>query len=186
MVLCRASQRRRLRYPSNPPMAISKPSKSAKKREYLALQALGERLIELSHEQLSAIALDDGLRNAIVEAKSISSHGALRRQKQLIGKLMRQEDPEPIENALETFTKNDNIGKNIFRRAERWRDRFANEVPPPLEEYVIDVGADSSRLAPLCQSLSGAQNDKQRREILRKIFREIHQDLVSKMHSDRV
>lgn len=78
----------------------SKPSKSARKREFLALQELGEQLIALSEEQLGSIELDDRLREAVVAARAIKSHGALRRQKQYIGKLMRQVDPEPIRAAL--------------------------------------------------------------------------------------
>ena len=66
-----------------------KPSKSALKRDQHARQALGERLIELSRERLDRMPLDDALREAIVAAASMRSRGALRRQKQLIGKLMR-------------------------------------------------------------------------------------------------
>ena len=79
----------------------SKPSKSAKKRETHALQYLGEQLIDLSVEQLLDIGLDDILMDAIVAAKSISAHGALKRQKQLIGKLMRRVDSAPIAAALD-------------------------------------------------------------------------------------
>jgi ribosome-associated protein len=73
-----------------------KPSKSARKREYLALQKLGEELITLKESDLEALPLDDNLREAVMEARQIKAHGALRRQKQYIGKLMRHVDPEPI------------------------------------------------------------------------------------------
>jgi len=78
----------------------SKPSKSAKKREYLALQKLGEELLSVKETDLLSMHLDDELRNAILEARRIKSHGALRRQKQFIGKLMRGIDPEPIRASL--------------------------------------------------------------------------------------
>jgi len=79
----------------------SKPSKSARKREYLALQKLGEELILLRESDLQGIALDEELLEAVVAARQIKSHGALRRQKQYIGKIMRQVDPEPIRAALD-------------------------------------------------------------------------------------
>ena len=44
---------------------IAKPSKSALKREYLALQALGEQLIELTTDQLLSIGLEENLLDAI-------------------------------------------------------------------------------------------------------------------------
>lgn len=81
-------------------MDDTKPSKSARKREYLALQKLGEQLLDLKPHELDAIPIGDDLREAVVEAQGIRSRGALRRQKQFIGKLMRQEDPEPIREAL--------------------------------------------------------------------------------------
>ena len=82
-------------------MDDSKPSKSARKREYLALQKLGEELVTLRESELLSIPLDEDLLEAVQEARRIKAHGALRRQKQYIGKLMRHVDPEPITAALE-------------------------------------------------------------------------------------
>jgi ribosome-associated protein len=79
----------------------TKPSKSARKREYLALQKLGEELITIRESDLQSMPLDEDLLEAIMETRRIKSHGALRRQKQYIGKLMRHVDPEPINAALE-------------------------------------------------------------------------------------
>jgi len=73
-----------------------KPSKSARKREYIALQKLGEELIALKESDLDGLPLDDRLREAVMDARQIKAHGALRRQKQYIGKLMRHIDPEPL------------------------------------------------------------------------------------------
>lgn len=81
-------------------MTDSKPSKSARKREYLALQKLGEELLTLRESDLRGIELDEGLREAVLEARRIRSRGALRRQKQYIGKLMRHVDPAPLRAAL--------------------------------------------------------------------------------------
>ena len=81
-------------------MTDAKPSKSARKREYLALQRLGEELLTLRDCDLEAIDLDRDLLHAVLEARRIRSRGALRRQKQYIGKLMRHVDPEPIRAAL--------------------------------------------------------------------------------------
>ena len=83
-------------------MDDTKPSKSARKRTYLALQKLGEELIKLRDSDLRSMPLDEELLEAVLEAQSIKAHGALRRQKQYIGKLMGYiEDPEPIREALQ-------------------------------------------------------------------------------------
>lgn len=81
-------------------MTDSKPSKSARKREYLALQKLGEDLISFKESELRQIGLQENLLEAVLEARQIKSRGALRRQKQYIGKIMRQVDPEPIREAI--------------------------------------------------------------------------------------
>ena len=81
-------------------MDDSKPSKSERKREYLALQKLGEALIPLQEQDLRAMDLDEDLLDAVLEAKRISKRGALRRHKQYIGKLMSRLDPEPIRTSL--------------------------------------------------------------------------------------
>ncbi|MDJ0792732.1 MAG: ribosome biogenesis factor YjgA [Woeseiaceae bacterium] len=83
-------------------MDETKPSKSARKRAYLALQKLGEELIMLRETDLATVPLDEDLLEAVHEARRMKKHGALRRQKQYIGKLMgRLDDPEPIRQALE-------------------------------------------------------------------------------------
>lgn len=82
-------------------MTETKPSKSARKREYLALQKLGEELLTVKESDLLSMDLDEDLLAALQDARRIKSHGALRRQKQFIGKLMRSIDPEPIRTALE-------------------------------------------------------------------------------------
>ena len=86
-------------------MTESKPSKSARKREFLALQKLGEQLIALTEPDLRQIGLDDELLEAVLDAREIKAHSALRRQKQYIGKIMRRVDPEPIRAAIARLSK---------------------------------------------------------------------------------
>ena len=81
-------------------MTVLKPSKSARKREFFALQKLGEQLIRLQESDLRGIGLDEELLEAVLDAREINAHSALRRQKQYIGKIMRRVDPEPIRAAI--------------------------------------------------------------------------------------
>ena len=81
-------------------MKDSKPSKSALKREFIALQKLGEDLITLKESDLRQMELDEDLLEAVLDARRIKSHSALRRQKQYIGKIMRRVDPQPIRAAM--------------------------------------------------------------------------------------
>jgi ribosome-associated protein len=79
---------------------IERPSRSARKREALARQRLGVRLMQLTAAQLKTMELPEELLEAVLEAQRLRSRAALARQQQYIGRLMRQVDPVPIEQAL--------------------------------------------------------------------------------------
>lgn len=72
------------------------PSRTQRKNASLELQKLGEALLDLRSGPFDALPLPELLRDAIVEAKRLTSHGAKRRQLQYIGKLMRRLDEESI------------------------------------------------------------------------------------------
>ena len=82
------------------PEPIDKPSKSQRKREALALQELGETLVDLKPAQLGKMPLPEELREAVLAARQMTQRGARKRQLQYIGRLMREIDPEPIRVAL--------------------------------------------------------------------------------------
>ena len=65
------------------------------------MQKLGEQLLVVNEPDLLAMDLDAELLEAVLDARRMKAHGAVRRQKQLIGKLMRRVDPAPIRAALE-------------------------------------------------------------------------------------
>ena len=154
-------------------MTKTKPSKSALKREYLELQRLGEQLIALTAEELADIGLDESLHDAVSEAGQIKSHGALRRQKQLIGKLMRNIDPSPVRAALERLQHREKASKAEFRQAEQWRDRIANEGTTALEAFFGQVGKRDAQLESLVMDLGRAPNEQVRKHIRRRIFRRV-------------
>jgi len=78
------------------------PSKTRRKQESHALQAIGGRLIGFSEVQLDKLPLSAPLRNAIREYRRLpNSHGAKRRQLQYIGRLMRDYQLDEIESAID-------------------------------------------------------------------------------------
>ena len=80
-----------------------RPSKSSRKRAAHAAQALGERLIALKETDLARLPLPETLLDAVREARRIKARGGLSRQKQYIGKLMRDLDTAAIEDAIENL-----------------------------------------------------------------------------------
>ncbi len=73
-----------------------RPSRSARKRDAEAMQKLGERLIALKPVQLQRFGLPPELLEALLEAQRLRSRAALARQRQYIGRLMRETDALPI------------------------------------------------------------------------------------------
>lgn len=84
--------------------ASPRPSKSQRKREAHALQALGAQLVALPRAHLARIALPDALREAVVTAQGLRPHGARRRHMQYIGTLMRQLDPAELRRVRSALT----------------------------------------------------------------------------------
>lgn len=112
------------------PLADEPPSKSARKRQMHSLQAMGESLLELNDRQLASIPIDDErLMSAILECRKIHSNSARKRHLQYIGKLMRDIDPAPIEQALLELRHARQKNANAFHELEQLRaDMLAGGV----------------------------------------------------------
>jgi ribosome-associated protein len=111
-----------------------RPSKSARKRAAHAAQDLGEELIRLRDAQLDALQLPDALVDAIREARRINSRAGLARQRQFIGKLMRDIDPGPIRTALAAASALAAQENERFKRIEHWRERLISQGAPAIAE----------------------------------------------------
>ena len=99
-------------------------SKTRRKVEMHALQALGAELVELPVAQLDSLDLPEPLAAAVREAHRIHAHEAKRRHLQYIGRLMRSVEPEPIRSALSELQGRAAAARARHRRIEQWRDRL--------------------------------------------------------------
>lgn len=111
-------------------------SKSQQKREAEALRNIGVELIGLSLDKLDLLPLTDELRRAIIEARALKSHGAIRRQAQLIGKLMRSADYEAIIAGYSELQAEDSAKTARFHEVEHWRERLIHDGKEALTELV--------------------------------------------------
>ena len=111
-------------------------SKTKLKAEADAQQAIGKKLIGLPKEKLIKLDLPESLFDAVMEAKRLTANGAIRRQLQYLGRLMRDVDSTRIEEQLQAWD-----GKNVqenarFHTMERWRTRLITE-PNALQEFLV-------------------------------------------------
>lgn len=112
------------------------PSKTRLKHEALAAQQLGERLIDLNDDILATLDLPEKLADAIALARAIKSRGALRRQRQYIGRLMRDMDTADIESILHELDERQALSAKRLHIAEDWRERLLAEGDTALGELL--------------------------------------------------
>lgn len=98
-------------------------SKSEIKRDAEHLKKIGAELIELTPQNLEKIPLDEDLKEAIRQAQGFKLE-ARRRQIQFIGKLLRNRDPEPIQEALDKVKNRHNQQQALLHKLELVRDQL--------------------------------------------------------------
>jgi ribosome-associated protein len=157
------------------PDFYDRPSKSARKREAAAAQDLGTRLIALKESDLRALDLPEQLLDAILLAQRITARGGLARQRQYIGKLMRDIDTAPLETALDASSRGAQIDAGRHKRIEAWRARLLTEGPAALDELLKwSPAADRKALQLLIDKATGARVDSGNREAAsRELFRSL-------------
>lgn len=133
---------------------IQDKSKTQIKKEAEELQKLGEELIKLPNPQLERMDIPDDLRNALIEAKSIKSNIAGRRQRQFIGALMRDVDPEPIRQALLQTNADLPIESKITKQTRMWVDKLLTGDPAVMEEFIHAFpGMERQRLRQILRNI---------------------------------
>lgn len=127
-------------------------SKTRRKKEMHELQDLGIRLAHLSADTLKKTDLPEELREAIAEYGKIRSNGALKRQAQYIGRLMRGLDPAPIREFLDKLQGSHAAYNAFLQRVERTRETLLENddaLTAFLREY---PAADAARLHTLIRN----------------------------------
>ena len=149
-------------------------SKSAKKREAERLKRVGKMLTERSREAVLALNLPETVLDAIDGFRGLSSHGAKRRQLQLIGKTLRdlsEEEAEALEHAIATQDGASSQAIYEHSQLERWRDELlASDAA--LTTYLAEYpDTDRQKLRQLIKRTRGAKSDQQRATSARALFR---------------
>ncbi len=156
-------------------------SKTQRKAEADQLQQIGKSLVALPDDRVKQLNLPEALYEAIVEAKRISSNGAIRRQMQYIGRLMRDIDSTPIVEQLAKWEGKNQEENARFHALERWRERLISEAATSsndvLQAFVTQYPNDEiQRLRHLIrnayQEQSSNKPPKSSRELF-KLLREI-------------
>ena len=151
-------------------------SKSQRKRECDDVQELSDKLVTISIDELTHIVMDDVLRSAIEEAHRIKSHGALKRQKHYIAKLMRSIEIEPISRQLQNILHKDDIHGAVFKRLERWRDSIIENGDKGIQNFLTEYpSADRLHLRQLLRNCKKEKENNKPPAAFRQIFKYIRE-----------
>ena len=136
-----------------------------------ALQDLGEQLLRLTPAKLRKLPIPQELIDAVELAQRISnSREGLRRQRQFIGRLMREIDAAPLRDALSEDGARHRGEVATMHAAEHWRTRLLEE-PAALAEFVAlhpGLAGDLPRLIEQVHAERGkAQPGRRYRELFR-------------------
>ncbi|MDO5053697.1 ribosome biogenesis factor YjgA [Pasteurella oralis] len=151
-------------------------SKSEIKRDAEALKKLGEKLVNLNKAKLDKIPLEDKLLEAIELAQRLQKE-AKRRQLQYIGKLLRNIEVEPIQEALDKLENKHNQQQALLHKLEMLRDTLIDNDDAFTQFLDQHPEADRQHLRHLIRS---AQKEKAQNKPP-KAYREIFQYLKELM-----
>ena len=148
-------------------------SKTQRKREMQALQDLGEELVALGTDKLAGLDIPTRLLAAVLEAKRISKFGALRRQMQYVGRLMRDADADAIRSQLDVWKGTSVAETARLHSIERWRARLiVDELA--LGEFVVQFPhTDTQRLRALIRNVKREAEAKKPPKSFRELFQEL-------------
>jgi len=158
-------------------------SKTKLKAEADAVQAIGKKLVDLPKDKLHKLNLPEALYEAVMEAKRIKANGAIRRQMQYLGRLMRDIDPTQIVDQLQRWEGKHNEENARFHGMERWRTRLlsdAQAVSAFLETY---PQADSQQLRTLIRNAQREEAANKPPKSSRELFKLIR-DIVESKQSE--
>ncbi|MGF1763982.1 ribosome biogenesis factor YjgA [Aliivibrio kagoshimensis] len=145
-------------------------SKTEMKQDMNDLQKLGEQLVELKPSILANFPLSETLFDAVVDAQRFKNE-AKRRQLQRIGKLMRSEDPEPIQAALDKHHNKHSQATVELHKMEAMRDRIIAEGDAAIEEVMNQhPDADRQRFRQLARQAVKEKTQNKAPKAFREIF----------------
>ena len=159
-------------------------SKTRKKKDMLALQDLGVKLVELNEQQLTSMQLPEPLFAAVLEAKRLTKHEARRRQMQYIGRLMRDIDAAPIRDRLDEWLGQGREHTAQLHALERWREELLAGDPALARFLHAYPGADSQKLRTLIRNARHEQSAGLPPKHYRELFRVLREMITMEPADD--
>lgn len=149
-----------------------KPSKTAKKKELLNVQALAAEIIALTDGELKTMPFEPEIRREIDMARKLSSRGAKKRQLLFLSKKLRDEDLPIIRKAIALLKVGKSADTARFHELEVLRDQLLVGGSEVVEKIIQKFpAADGKQLAKLQGDGQREQSPASKVATARLIFR---------------
>jgi ribosome-associated protein len=156
-----------------------RPSKSARKRGFAALQALAEQMSALSDQELARLGVARPLRDALALVRSMRPSGARNRQLKHCVKFMDEENVAQVRAYLGDRHSQQVAHNREFHEIERWRDRLIAEGDQGLEALFEHYEfVDRQRVRQLCRDAIREQQSGKPAGAARRLFRFLREALA--------
>lgn len=154
-------------------------SKTQLKNEMRAIQKVGEQLVALGPAALDKMPLDAELAEAVALARRIDKKKeGYRRQLQLIGKMMRHRDTQPIEQALEQLQMSHRQATSQFHHIEQARDRVLSQGDSAINALLTEYPQlDRQKLRQLYRQAQKQKEQNSPPKAARELFQYLKQQL---------
>lgn len=154
-------------------------SKTELKRQSALLQKKGLALINLSPAHLQTIPMDEQLEEAVMQARAMSrKKEGFRRQIQYIGKLLRQRDVTPINEAMDKLAHQHQETNAAFHAMEKAREdiieRGDDAIQALLETY---PAMDRQRLRQLHRQIKKEREKNSAPRAYRELFQYLKEQM---------
>ncbi len=147
-------------------------SRTRLKQEMHDLQRLGEDILKLSLDHINKIEMPEELREAILFARTLKKHGALRRQLQYVGTLMRNVDTEPIRRFIDNIKLGSKNESTAFNKLEKWRDDLVNGKEGVMDCVLNELpGVNRQHIRQLVRNAVKEKEKQQSPKASRALFR---------------
>lgn len=134
-------------------------SKSQNKRDMQGLRDLCKQIAEMPKQQRTKMPVSEQMAIAIEHYLKVPTMEARRRQLQYMGKLMRNEDLDGIQQAIALLDAGSDANKQIMFVLERWRERLLNGGNEVISEFFEKYPA--CELQQLRQLVRGAKKEQE-------------------------
>jgi len=136
-------------------------SKTQRKKEAHEQQELGERLTQLSEAVLETLPLSERLHAAILEFKRLPpKRGAVKRQLQFIGKLMRKSDIDEILAILDEQPHGGSSAPPEKETAKHYCSVILNEGDDGIQQVLAELPElDRQQIRQILRNIQNAKNE---------------------------